>query len=213
MKKRKTVAIVAGGTLDEVHVSRIRNADYLIGVDRGAHWLVTNGIVPDIAIGDFDSVTKKEFLLIKKNIKHVVQYPKEKDSTDLELAVNYAIARQPKEVCLFGAIGSRFDHGFAGIMMLLKLSSHNIYGYIVDNFNEIYVVRRILEIVPSRVFRYVSLFSLTNSATVTLSGFLYNVSRRRFVRGSTLGVSNEMVKKSAQITVHDGLVLVVRSRD
>lgn len=214
MKKRSYIAIVAGGTLDSSLLPRIQKADYVIGVDRGAYWLLEHAIVPDVAIGDFDSVTKDEFLKIKKKVAKTIQeLPHPKYATDLELAVEYAISLKPKEVGIFGAIGTRFDHSYAGIQVLQKLSSHNIYGYIVDNFNEIYVVRRRLELKPSLLFKYVSIFSLTERTTVTLTGFAYNVSERDFVQGSTLGVSNEIVLDSAQIIVHKGAILLTRSRD
>lgn len=213
MKKRSYIAIVAGGTLDSSFLPRIQKADYVIGVDRGAYWLLEHSIVPDIAIGDFDSVTKEEFKTIQKRVKTIIRHNPEKDATDLELAVEYAIGLKPKEVAIFGATGTRFDHSYAGIQILQKLSSHNIYGYIVDNFNEIYVVRRRLTLVPSKIFLYVSIFPLTDIATVSLMGFRYDVSNREFVRGSTLGVSNEIAAPSARVIVHSGTVLLIRSRD
>ena len=215
MKKQiKSIAIVAGGALDRSVLLRIRKADHIIGVDRGAYWLITQGIVPDVAVGDFDSVTKKELLVIKKKAHRVLSHPAHpKYATDLELAVEYAQTLKPKEVGIFGAIGTRFDHTWAGIQLLQKLSSHNIYGYIVDNFNEIYIVRRKVRLKPVKAFRYVSIFPIGEKATVTLTGFHYNISRREFVRGSTLGVSNEIVASSARVIVHDGTVLLIRSRD
>lgn len=214
MKKKQVVAIVAGGVLDLFILPRIRKAGYIIGVDRGAYWLLKHGIIPDVAIGDFDSVTKNEFSRIKKRVAAIIQeLPHPKYATDLELAVEHAIGLKPKEVRIFGAIGTRFDHSWAGIHLLVMLSSHNIYGYIVDNFNEIYVVRRKLDLIPSVSFKYVSIFPLTDKTTVTLTGFRYNVSRREFTRGSTLGVSNEIVAFCARVIVHDGAVLLIRSRD
>jgi len=212
--KRKSIAIVAGGALDAFLLERIREAQYIIGVDRGAYWLITHGVVPDVAIGDFDSVTKKEFSHIKKNVTKIIrELPHPKYVTDLELAIEYAKTLDPKEVGIFGAIGSRFDHTFAGITLLLNLSSYNIYGYIVDNFNKIQIVRRVLKLKPSKVFKYVSLFSLNGKTTVTLTGFRYNVSKRIFLPGSTLGVSNEIAAKQATITIHEGLALVMQSKD
>lgn len=209
----KTIAIVAGGMLDASILWQISKANVVIGVDRGAYWLLEHDIVPDVAIGDFDSVTEKEFQRIQKKVKKTVRHSPTKDATDLELAVEYAVTLKPKEVAIFGAIGTRFDHSFAGIQVLLKLSSHNIYGYIVDNFNEISIVRRKLELKPSKVFRYVSVFPFTDTATVTLIGFRYNVLKHKFIRGSTLGVSNEIIAPIAHIIVHKGTVICMRSRD
>lgn len=211
--KNSSIAIVAGGRFDLEVLPRIRKTDYIIGVDRGAYWLLEHKIIPDIAIGDFDSVSKKEFQTIESNVNKIIRHTPEKDATDLELAVDHAIGLKPKEAGIFGAIGTRFDHNFAGIQVLLKLSSHNIYGYIVDNFNEIYIVRHRSILQHSDKFPYVSIFPLTDKAIVTLSGCRYNVSRREFVRGSTLGVSNELTISSGHVTVHTGEILLIRSRD
>lgn len=211
--KKNTIAIVAGGTLDKRFLPEIMRADMRIGVDRGAAWLLKQKVIPDVAIGDFDSVTKRELQSIKKKVKKVIEYPQSKDATDLELAVDYATRFKPKRVVIFGGIGTRLDHTWAGIHLLLRLSSYNIYGYIVDNFNKIFIVRRELTVKPSKIFCYISIFPLIKDATVTLTGFRYPVERQTFIHGSTLGVSNEIVSESASITVHEGIVLVVKSRD
>lgn len=215
MKKGKSnIAIVAGGALDRVLLPRIQKASYIIGVDRGAHWLIKQGKVPDVAIGDFDSVTKREFSHIKKKAATIIrELPHPKDATDLELAVEHAIGLKPTEVTIYGAIGTRIDHVWAGIHLLTKLVSHNICGYLVDKFNEIQIVRRGVILKRYCEFPYVSIFPIGEKATVTLSGFRYTVSRQVFVRGSTLGVSNEIVASSARIIVHKGEALVIRSRD
>lgn len=215
MKKNiQSIAIVAGGALDSSLLPRIRKAGYVIGVDHGAYWLLGHTIVPDVAIGDFDSVTKRELSHIKKKVAAIIQeLPHPKYATDLELAVEHAIGLKPKEVTIYGAIGTRIDHVWAGVHFLTKLSLHNVCGYLVDKFNEIQIVRRELTLKPFQELPYVSIFPLTEKITVTLTGFRYNVSRQVFVRGSTLGVSNEIVVPSARIVVHSGEALVIRSRD
>ena len=132
---------------------------------------------------------------------------------DLELAIDEAIRLKPNEVCIYGALGKRFDHGLTAIGMLLKLESHNISGQIVDNFNKIMIVRHQITLTNSSKYRYVSVIPISSSATVMLQGFAYDVFQKVLQQGSSLGISNEISGKSAKILVHDGLVLVVRSSD
>lgn len=213
MRNTNQISIIAGGNVSVSLLSQMRDSDYIIGVDRGAYWLTKHSIIPDIALGDFDSVTSGEYRFVEKRVKKIIRYPSRKDATDLELAVEYAVKVNPKKVWIFGAIGTRFDHSWAGIQLLTRLSSHNIYGYIVDNFNEISIVRRSLTLFPSKKFRYVSIFPLHGSAEVTLTGFRYTVSHHVFRSDSTLGVSNEIIETSARIIVHRGTVILIRSRD
>jgi thiamine pyrophosphokinase len=213
-KKENHVAIVAGGTLDASMLPRIRQAALVIGADRGALWLLNHGIIPDVAVGDFDSVTAKERLYIEQKAKQVIPYQPAKDATDLELAASVAIAHKPELVSMFGVIGSRFDHSLAGIQVLHMLSSHNVKGYIVDNFCKIsIVVRRVERVEKTSTYTYFSIFPFHGDAVVSLRGCAYPVTRKRFIVGSTLGVSNQIRAQYAYVHVHTGAVILVQSRD
>ena len=212
-KSISRIAIIAGGILEHAMKKRIRKADYIIGVDKGAYWLLENHIIPDLAVGDFDSVSSRQLAAIEKAGAHVVTHPKEKDATDLELAIDAACELSPKIIELFGVIGSRMDHTWAGIQLLQSIKSHNIYGCIVDNFNELSLLSGFVSLHKSQTYTYISFFPIHNRATITLTGFRYNVSRRVFVSGSSLGVSNEIISSPAKVVVHDGMLLMIRSRD
>lgn len=213
LQQSKVVSIVAGGKLHRRFLPAIRASGVIIGVDRGALWLINEGITPDVAIGDFDSVTASQKKLIHNTAKKYIEYLPEKDMTDLELAVEESMRLRPGEVWIYGALGGRFDHTFGAIHLLTRLVSHNIEGVIVDNFNKINIVRRQLRLTNSTDFRYASIIPLHEDATISLRGFAYDVSRRTFAVGSTLGISNEIVAESATVSVHTGQVLVIQSSD
>lgn len=211
--RSKIISIVAGGVVDFRHVPDIASADMVIGADRGALWLIKHGVEPDIAIGDFDSVTAKEKRQVHDHAGRYIEYSSDKDETDLELAIEEAVRQKPTAVIIYGALGKRFDHALAAIHMLTKLESHNIYGEIVDNFNKVNIVRRLSTVTNDPAYPYISLLSLDSTASVTLEGFLYDVSKRTFLRGTSLGISNRIVAKNGTIRVHAGKILVIRSSD
>ncbi len=212
-KKVHTIAIIAGGTPPDRFLRDIRHADLIIGADRGALWLTKHDIHPDIAIGDFDSVTMREKSQIATYAKRMLVYPPEKDATDLELAIDESVKLAPKTVVIYGAFGSRFDHSLAALHMLLKLESHNISGQIVDNFNKISIVRRQIRIKRDAKFQYVSILPIQSSATVSLRGFYYNLTCVRIESASTRGISNEIIAADASILVHNGKIVVIQSAD
>jgi thiamine pyrophosphokinase len=213
-KQSKTVFIVAGGSRSTEFLWQIRKKDLVIGVDYGAAWLLSQGVVPQVAIGDFDSVSKKQLADIQSTIPQVFAHAPEKDDTDLALAVEHAIAQKPTKVVIWGATGSRMDHTWAAVQLLQNVVSHNIEGEIVDNFNKIYIVRRLRRIPrESGLFPYLSVIPLTKRAIVSIKGCKYDVFRKTFVNGSTLGISNEILQTFATIEVHRGSVLVIQSRD
>lgn len=210
----KTVAIVAGGVYHPPLLSKIASADYVVGVDRGALLLLKKKLPLHLAIGDFDSVTAKEKRLIHAAAHTYIEYQPEKDMSDLELSVREVCMGDPKSVTLFAVLGNRFDHTMGAIHSLVYLSSHNIDGEIVDNFNKINIVRRgRVKFSRSAQFRYLSIMPLTQRAIVTLKGVKYPITKGIMHRYSSRGISNEIIHTGASVTVHQGTVLVIRSSD
>ncbi len=207
------VAIVANGHLEKSLLSEIRKSDYIIGIDRGAYWLLKQGITPQSAIGDFDSCTKLQYKAIKKSVVNVQIYPAEKDKTDLELAADHAISLNPKKVIIYGATGKRLDHELASVFLLKRLLDTGIEGIIKDMRNEVFLVHSRIEIPRLKRFTYLSLLPYIKSITVTLRGFKYNVLKKTISQGETLGVSNEILNKVGVVNIHKGIAIVIKSRD
>jgi len=210
----KKIAIVGSGKLSEKFLKGIKQADSIIGVDRGAAWLLSHNIIPHVAVGDFDSVTKKEFQLIEKKVQQVIkQPPYPKYETDMELAVQHALKQNPNQVAIYGATGTRIDHMLGSLYLLEQFLKTSIDARIVDETNEIILVsgRRTLKKVKG--YRYVSVLPFTKSAIVTLRGFLYEVDSLTIHQGQTVGISNEIPGIEATIEVHEGIVWVIQSKD
>lgn len=199
--------------MDDRYIPKLSAADVVIGADKGAVWLIQQGIKPDIAIGDFDSVTVKEKRVVHNRVGRYIEYSSDKDETDLELAIEEAVRYKPTRVIMYGVLGKRLDHALTAIHLLARLESHNIYGEIVDNFNKINIVRRFVTVSKDSEYPYISLIPLGLSANVTLRGFLYDVTKQSFLRAASLGVSNRIIAQNATIQVHRGKILVIRSSD
>jgi len=80
--------------------------DYIIGVDAGTESLLEAGVKVDLAIGDFDSLKDKNIL---KGLKYL-EYPKDKDYSDTDLAVIKALSLNYDEIILTNMLGGRTDH-------------------------------------------------------------------------------------------------------
>ena len=207
------ISIVAGGRLFTDFLKAIGTSDYTIGVDRGAYWLITNGVIPNIAIGDFDSVTFRQMKMIKNQSKRMDIYPKKKNKTDMELAIEHAIGLHPNEVMIYGAAGDRLDHTMGNIHLLEQLDEKSIAGAIRDESNEILIVSSRLKVKKDVRFPYISILSVTDAVKVTLAGFAYDLSHTIIHRRQTIGISNEIRGDEATIEIHNGKALVIRSRD
>ena len=209
----KRVVIFTNGKLEEGFVSEVKRDDYVIGVDWAAYWLIKNNIIPDLAIGDFDSTSEEEIVVIKNNCQNIKIFETKKDFTDTELAVEEAIKLNPKEVIIYGATGTRMDHTLANIFLLEKFLEKSIFASIRDKNNEIYLVNNKLILKNDQNFPFVSVIPVTDSVVVSLKEFEYELDHKVINRGEAIGVSNEIVGESGEIVVQKGKVVVVRSRD
>lgn len=207
-------ALVGNGDKDEGMCDEIRSASIVIGVDRGALWLLEHGIVPAIAVGDFDSVSQKEMERIKTECADVRVYPAEKDKADMELAIDVAQSLYPKgEARIFGALGKRIDHTLGNIGLLEHCYVIGMPAEVVDEQSRIRYIKTIHTIKRDKRYPYLSVIPVGKSASVTMQGVQYPVDHKIFYRSSTLGISNRIISAEAVIMVHKGSVLIINSRD
>ncbi|WP_368305923.1 thiamine diphosphokinase, partial [Listeria monocytogenes] len=91
-----------------------------VGVVRGAKRLLDHRIVPAVAMGDFDSLSKEELAHLKTKVADVHEFLAEKDETDTEIGLSWAMEQNPDKIRIFGATVGRLDHLLANLMMLTK---------------------------------------------------------------------------------------------
>ncbi|GGA25046.1 thiamine diphosphokinase [Paenibacillus physcomitrellae] len=214
MTSTNRVLIFAGGDIIPDFKQHIQEGDYLIGADYGAYFLIEHGIIPDTAIGDFDSITPQQLEELQNVCREVVVVdPLDKDLTDAELAFDIALNRQPEQIVMFGVLGSRLDHSMANIQMMLRALQHQISSSIWDKNNFITLTGS-SALVQRRQFTYVSLLPLTPEVTgITLEGFLYKLENASLRMGQSLGISNKLEKEEGTIQIESGLLLIIQSKD
>lgn len=210
-----TAIIVCGGSiLDYSYLKKhFEKADLIICADGGAYHLGKLGIIPDILIGDFDSINGCDFDTLLDAGVEVIKYPMEKDTTDTQLAVQLSIDRVCDRVILLGATGTRLDHTMANIFLLRMLLESGVKGMIADEHNEIEMINSSISLKRETGVK-VSLLPVGGNVTgVTTEGLYYPLNNATLEFGSTQGVSNEFSEETASVTIIDGLLLVIRSRD
>ncbi|WP_339063419.1 thiamine diphosphokinase [Tepidibacillus marianensis] len=212
----KNLYIVSGGILTERLISLIQEEDIIIGVDRGAEWLMEHGKVPHYIVGDFDSANPSFLESAKEKYGDRIQiFPSEKDETDTELAIHSAISLHPKSITVVGAIGTRLDHVLANIHVLLQAEQQNIPSQIYGTNNRIRLVlpNRTLQLQKGE-YKYVSLLPLTeNVQGIEISGFKYKLSQATMQIGTPYGISNELINDAGIISIGKGILLVIESKD
>ena len=218
--------IVSGGmiqkdfALDFIKKLRAeRNGEKLVlmAADRGLDFFRETGLIPDIADGDFDSVSGagKAYL---ESLSHteIIQLQPEKDDTDTQSTLNLAIKRGAKSILILGATGGRMDHllGNLGLLTLGKIKGVKVA--LADAQNYICLAENGKVLKKDRQFgKYVSFFPVGGSVQgLTLKGFKYPLKDYQLtVADCGLTVSNEIQEDQAEISYKGGSLLMIMSQD
>lgn len=213
------IHILGGGPVEllpEIHDFREKEI-FWTGVDRGVYTLLSQGIQPQAAFGDFDSVTKEELSYIEGKVEKLIKLKPEKDETDMEYALNWAMRQNPRIIRIFGATGGRIDHMLANLQLLIKPlhNKANVAIEMIDQKNIIYLKGPgTYSIEKLEDKKYISFIPMTNDVKgVTLKGFKYPLSDYRIQLGSTVCISNELVGDYGTFSFSEGILMIVRSTD
>jgi thiamine pyrophosphokinase len=210
---KKTIFVIAGGALGDPARFREcwerRGRPPLICADSGARHLQPLGLVPELIIGDMDSLEPALQAHFTRAGSRFLRYPVAKDETDTQLALEYACQAGADEIRIYGAMGSRIDHTLGNISLLALGLKHGVRTVLVDEHCEVFLVRGRHEI-SGEAGEIVSIFPFGERAEgITLEGFAYPLHEATLEIGSTLGVSNLLTGETAVVTVAGGVLLVV----
>ena len=192
----------------------------LIAADKGLEFFQAAGQLPDLVIGDFDSLSQKgrAYLdhLEKDTNTRIIRLNVEKDDSDTQSAVNHAIDLGARSIVILGATGSRFDHMLANLGLLLLGKEKGVRITILDPHNRITLIESGTILEREKQFgEYVSFFPVGGTVHgLSLEGFHYPL-RNYDLQPSDSGltVSNEIQEETATVTYTDGTLLMIMSRD
>ena len=207
----KRAIIFANGLLADPPAARaaIRPADLLIAADGGLHHLQALGLRPHLLIGDLDSIGPDEARQMEAAGVRVARFSPRKDQTDLELAVRLAMNEGAADILIFGALGARWDHTLANLLLLAHPDFRTVRLRLVDGVQQIYLIQG-QSVIEGRPGNTVSLIALTGDARgVTTDGLEYPLTNGRLAFGSTLGVSNVLLGTTASVRVAEGLLTCI----
>ncbi|GGL44336.1 thiamine diphosphokinase [Sporolactobacillus putidus] len=211
------IAIVAGGpeTLIPDLGSDIFMGCRWVGADHGTYILLKNHLSPVRAFGDFDSLSDEERIEVFGNGLKLDTYPREKDKTDLELALDWALSQDPDECLILGATGGRMDHALANVQMLLKGVNKKTKLILLDQKNCITLLTPgIYHVKRNSLYPYLSFLSLTEKVSgLTLEGVKYPLTDAELLLGSSLCISNEVEDEFFTVSFSTGFLLMMRCSD
>ena len=214
------IVIFANGELRDIEAARtlLHPDDYLIAADGGANHLLQMGILPEVVIGDLDSISDDTlFELTSANVK-IEQYSEDKDETDLELALRFAIELSPVAILVVGALGGRLDQTIANLTLFADPTLSISDVRLDDGVEEVLFCRPSAKKgsqveVRGKSGDLVSLIPWGGQVEgVSTGGLKWPLYGETLYSNKSRGVSNMMLDDVVSIEVETGLLLVVHTR-
>ena len=208
MEGKKAIIFASGPVSDYNYiVDNMSGNPYIICADGGVVHCEKCGFIPDVIIGDMDSC---ETLVDEKKL---IKYPAEKDDTDTSLCIKYAIEKGYKSIEIFGAVGARIDHTIANLQLLLFAHKNGVCCSLKDSMQTVFLLGNETKNLSVKKGTIVSLFAVSVKVdNVTLKGLKYPLENASLYNDFPLGISNVAVEDQIEITVGDGILLVVISQ-
>jgi thiamine pyrophosphokinase len=205
--------IIAGGRFPpgEAWRSLVGEDTLVIGADGGAAQALARGLVPDIVVGDMDSLTAAARADLEARGSRFLVHPRAKDETDLELALTCAVAEGAEQIAILGALGGRLDHTLANLLLLALPQLAACSVRIFDGPEEALLLRGGgRACLHGRPGDLVSLLPLGGDARgVSTAGLAWPLDGESLRFGFSRGVSNEMLAAEAIVALEEGCLLVV----
>jgi thiamine pyrophosphokinase len=205
------VVVVASGPGPGLTLPR---ATHVVAADGGLLRARALGLEVDVVVGDLDSVTPDALADAESTGVRVVRYPQAKDGTDLELALDEAVAlcagaAMPRVLAVASAEG-RLDHLLSSLLLLgaERYAAVELDALVGDALVHVVRDERTLTGAPGELL---TLLAVGGPATgVTTSGLEYPLRGETLEPGSTRGVSNVFLAETATVAVETGTLLALR---
>ncbi len=209
----KRAIIFANGKIDEPPpiIKDLHPGDLLIAADGGSQHCKAFGFVPNAIIGDFDSVNSEELTILMAKGVETIRHPRQKDETDLELAIKLAIDRGASEIYILGALGNRWDMTLSNLLLLALPAFSSVKIRVVDGRQVIFIMHSQEEVtLQGTPGDTISLIPLAGDGIgINTQGLEYPLKEETLYFGSSRGVSNVFTGEKAQIELKHGSLLCI----
>ena len=211
----RRAVIFANGLVPEFDPIRglIQADDIFIAADGGTRHALALGLAPSIIIGDLDSLTADQKRQATEKGARLIPYPANKNQTDLELAVDYAIEQGFQKILIIGALGGRFDQSLSNAFLLADPRLAELDIRLDDGLEEVFLIRDQAEVwgAPGDI---VSLIPFGGPAYgVTTENLRWPLRGEILFPEKTRGVSNELLGERATVSLSSGLLVAVHRRN
>lgn len=182
--KLNKVLLVLNGTLNKQFLAETAaKYPFILAADGGANKCLKAGVMPDIVVGDLDSITPKNKALLKNRLKQVAR----QDNSDFEKALDYLKTLKPKQVDIILAVGGRFDFCFSNFLAASAYLKYFDIRFLLPNAT-VYLLSKGAKIKAEKGTR-VSLIALEEIKNISTSNLVFALKNENLPIGQR-GLSN-----------------------
>lgn len=218
---RKTSALlVANGQIEDpvlllellINTYHFNDKFLIVSADGALKNCLNLKLTADMVIGDMDSISEKDKKILKTRNSKVlfIKSSCEKDESDTQLALEYLVKNNIKNIILIGALGKRMDHSLANLLNISSQKFENAQIKIIDENYEFSVLRQSAQI-NGIIGNTLSIFSLTPyTYFINTEGLKYNLCEEKLMFCPIRGLSNTFEKETVRLDFKDGVLLLMK---
>lgn len=195
----------------QTYVQIVHSAENVIAVDGGVDLCKALGRAPGQAVGDFDSVSPEGLSWAEASGCHIIALPVDKDESDLDVALQHAVALGFTTATVLCALSGRLDHTIATLGAAWRAPSISLTFWSPEFEAHVLSEHSRSRLIVPEEGRGVSLLAGPGGAIVTMAGFRFPLLRGQIPELSSLGISNVTETSGARIEVHEGTVMAILS--
>lgn len=210
----RAAVVVGGGGPPEAtrrDLGDLGDEPLVVAADEGLVHALALGLPVGAVVGDMDSVDPAALASAEAAGTPVARHPAAKDETDLELALDLALAAGPSRLVVVTGTGDRLDHALGVALAVSAPGRPAVPTEAWIGPAHLWVVREGAAVrLPGRPGDLVSILPLHGPARgITTDGLRYPLSEEDLAAGSSRGVSNQWVAGVATVRLDAGTLVVV----
>jgi len=204
--------IFTGGEMKDYqrYIEYMDKSDLIICADSGVCHAIKMGIKPHILVGDMDSIDLEELEEIKNSGIEVRTFPREKDFTDTQLALELALERGADKAVVLGGWGNRPDHSIANMFLMVEYKNRGLEVTLAGDNWEMFLIDGEKEILGKKG-DILSLIPLSAKVSgVETINLYYPLKDETLLMGPARGISNVLLSERASVKIKKGLLLAIK---
>ena len=178
--------------------------------DGGANFAFQYGKVPEIIIGDLDSIEKKVLEYYKSKNVLIKKFPKDKDFTDFELIlkeINKISENKNfvEKIFVVGGLGKRIDMTLSNLFIMEKYKN---LVFLQEN-EEIFYAEKSFVLKNKKECEFSIIPISEKVEKLTLKGFKFETDKIDVKRENSRLVSNVILENEASVEFENGKLIII----